>query len=98
MSLILGFAVTAAIWLREVASFRDLILRSVTTFWVMLLVGIYHGRVSVEEPPTILEVNETHILESPELLELIHQFILTRTEKGADTSTPKSSSDAVIVQ
>ena len=35
--------------------------------WVMLLVGIYPGRASVEEPPTILEVNETHILESPKV-------------------------------
>ena len=64
----------------------------------MLLVEIYPGRASVEEPPTILEVNETHFLESPKvnLLELIRQ--LTRTEKGADTSTPKSSSDAFMVQ
>ena len=52
----------------------------------MLLVGIYPGRASVEELPTILEVNETHILESQWsefLLELVYQ--LARTEKGADT-------------
>ena len=42
LSLILGFAVTVTIWPREVVSGRDFILRSVTTFWVMSLFGIYH--------------------------------------------------------
>ena len=47
MSLILGFAVTVAILPREVVSCRDFILRSVVTFWVMSLVGIYPGRASI---------------------------------------------------
>ena len=42
--LIVGFAVTVAIWLREVVSCRDFILRAVATFWAMSLVGIYPGR------------------------------------------------------
>ena len=46
LSLILGFSITVAIWLREVVSCRDFILRSVATFWVMSLVGIYPGRAS----------------------------------------------------
>ena len=41
LSLIVGFAVTVAIWSREVASCRDFILRAVATFWNMSLVGIY---------------------------------------------------------
>ena len=44
LSLILSFAVTVTIWPREVVSCRNFILRSVTTFWVMSLVGIYPGR------------------------------------------------------
>ena len=47
LSLIVGFAVTVAIWPREVVSCRDFILRTVTTFWAMLLVGIYPGRASL---------------------------------------------------
>ena len=47
LSLIVGFAVTVAIWPREVSSCRDFILRAVATFWVMLLVGIYPGRASM---------------------------------------------------
>ena len=43
LSLILGFALTVAIWPREVVSCRDFILPSVGTFCVMLLVGIYPG-------------------------------------------------------
>ena len=44
LSLIVGFAVTVAIWPREVVSCRDFILRAVATFWAMSLVGIYPGR------------------------------------------------------
>ena len=46
LSLILGLAVTVAIWPREVVSRPDFILRSVTTFWVMSLVRIYLDRAS----------------------------------------------------
>ena len=45
-SLIVCFAVTVAIWPREVVSRRDFILRAVATFWAMSLVGIYPGRAS----------------------------------------------------
>ena len=44
--LIVGFAVTVAIWLREVVSCRDFILRALATFWAMSLVRIYPGRAS----------------------------------------------------
>ena len=44
--LIVSFAVTVAIWPREVVSCRNFILRSVTTFSAMSLVGIYPGRAS----------------------------------------------------
>ena len=44
LSLIVGFAVTVAIWPREVVSCRDFILRAVATFLAMSLVGIYPGR------------------------------------------------------
>ena len=44
LSLIVGFAVTVAIWPREVVSCRDFILGAVATFWTMSLVGIYPGR------------------------------------------------------
>ena len=40
LSLTVGFAVTVAIWPREVVSCRDFILRAVATFWAMSLVGI----------------------------------------------------------
>ena len=46
LSLIAGVAVTVAIWLGEVVSCRDFILRAAATFWAMSLVGIYPGRVS----------------------------------------------------
>ena len=46
LSLIVGFAVTVAMWQREVVSCCDFILRAVATFWAMLLVGIYPGRAS----------------------------------------------------
>ena len=44
--LIVGFAIIIAIWPRKVVSCRDFILRTVTTFWAMSLVGIYPGRAS----------------------------------------------------
>ena len=47
MLLIVSFAVTVAIWPREVVSRRDFILCAVATFWTMSLVGIYLGRASV---------------------------------------------------
>ena len=50
LSLIVGFAVTVAIWLREVVSCRNFILRAVATFWAMSLVGIYPGRASGNDP------------------------------------------------
>ena len=46
LSLIIGFAVTVAIWLREVVSCCDFILHAVATLWAMSLVGIYPGRAS----------------------------------------------------
>ena len=46
LSLIVGFAVTVAIWPREVVSCGDFILHAVATFWAMALVGIYPGRTS----------------------------------------------------
>ena len=46
LSLIVGFAVTVAIWLREVVSCHDFILHAVATLWAMLLVAIYPGRAS----------------------------------------------------
>ena len=47
LSLIVGFAVTVAIWLREVVSCHDFISPAVATFWAMSLVGIYPGRASL---------------------------------------------------
>ena len=47
LSLIVGFAVTLAIWPREVVSCRDFILHAVATFWAMSLVGVYPGRASL---------------------------------------------------
>ena len=46
LSLIVGFAVTDAIWQRGVVSCRDFILRALATFWAMSLVRIYPGRAS----------------------------------------------------
>ena len=40
LSLIVGFAVTVAIWQREVVSCRDFILRAVATLCAKSLVGI----------------------------------------------------------
>ena len=47
LSLIFGFAVTVAIWPREVVSCRDFILPTVVTFWAISLVRIYPGKASV---------------------------------------------------
>ena len=44
LSLIVSFAVTVAIWPREVVSCRDFILHAVATFWAMSLIGIDPGR------------------------------------------------------
>ena len=55
LSLILGFAVTVAIWLREVVSCRNFILPFVAPFWVMSLVGIYPGR-------ALLIMNEVYVI------------------------------------
>ena len=49
LSLIVDFAITVAIWPREVVSCRNFILRAVATFWAMLLVGIYPGRASITD-------------------------------------------------
>ena len=49
LSLIVGFAVTVAIWPREVVSCRDFILRAVATFWAMSLVRIYSCKASLKE-------------------------------------------------
>ena len=46
--LIVGFAVTVAIWPREVVSCHDFTLCAVTTFWAMSLVGIYPGRATIK--------------------------------------------------
>ena len=47
LSLIVGFAVTVAIWPREVVSCHYFILRAVAPFWAMSLVRIYPGRTSL---------------------------------------------------
>ena len=46
-SFIVRFAITVAIWPREVVSCHDFILHAVATFWAMSLVGIYPGRASL---------------------------------------------------
>ena len=46
LSLIVGVAVTVAMWRRKVVSCCKFILRAVATFWAMLLVRIYPGRAS----------------------------------------------------
>ena len=48
LSLIVGLAITAAIWPKEVVSSGDFILLAVATSWAMSLFGIYPGRASVE--------------------------------------------------
>ena len=55
LSLIVGFAVTVAIWPKEDVSCRDFILRAVATFWTMSLVGIYPGRSSLMQGTSHLE-------------------------------------------
>ena len=49
LSLIVGFAITVAIWPREVASCCDFILRAVATFWAVSLVRICPGRASLKQ-------------------------------------------------
>ena len=49
LSLIVGFAVTVAIWLRGVVSCGDFVLRAVATFWALSLVGIFPGRALANE-------------------------------------------------
>jgi len=78
LSLIVGFAVTVAIWSWEVVSSRDFILHAVAPFWAMSLVGIYSGRAStVQEKlnsfdcmlfPTVLYANPTGTV--------VYQYIL----------------------
>ena len=46
LSLVVCFAVTVAIWPREVVSCHDFVLHAVATFWAMSFVGIYPGRAS----------------------------------------------------
>ena len=47
LSLIVGFAVTVALWPKEVVSCLDFILGAFAIFWAMWLVGIYPGRASM---------------------------------------------------
>ena len=47
LSLIVGFAVSVAIWPREVVSCRNFILCAVTSFWAMSRIGLYPGRASI---------------------------------------------------
>ena len=47
LSLIFRFAVTVAIWPREVVPCCNFTLRTVATFWAISLVGIYPSRASV---------------------------------------------------
>ena len=51
--LLVSFAVTVAIWPREVVSCHDFILCAVPTFWAESLVGIYPGRASCTEIPPL---------------------------------------------
>ena len=60
LSLIVGFAVTVAIWPREVVPCRNFILRAVATFWAMSLVGIYPGPLLM----IILKGNTYHFINS----------------------------------
>ena len=47
LSLIVGFAITVTICLRQVVYCQDFILRAVATFWAKSLVGIYPCRASL---------------------------------------------------
>ena len=49
LSVIVGFAVTVAIWPREVVSCLNFIIRAVATFWALSLVGIYPGSASITD-------------------------------------------------
>ena len=56
LSLMVGFAITVAIWPRGVVSCRHFILGAVATFWAMSLVGIYPGRASPMPNPLSLYI------------------------------------------
>ena len=83
LSLIVDFAITIAIWPREVVSCRNFILRAVATFWAMLLVGIYPGRVSItdsllcpwEKKALTFSLNATRLIRT--LSVALYVFILT---------------------
>ena len=47
LALIVNFAITVAIWPREVVCCGDFILCAAAIFWAMSLVGIYPGRTSI---------------------------------------------------
>ena len=76
LSLIVGFAVTVAIWAREVVSSRDFILRTVATFWAMSLVGIYPGRASIMFKIPIAPYTYLLLLVQSRLLVLLLWFLL----------------------
>ena len=83
LSFIVGFAVTVAIWPREVVSCRNFILHSVATFWVMSLVGIYPGSASItdsllcpwEKKALTFSLNSTRLIRT--LSVALYVFILT---------------------
>ena len=83
LSFIVGFAVTVAIWPREVVSCRNFILRSVATFWAMSLVGIYPGSASItdsllcpwEKKALTFSLNSTRLIRT--LAVALYVFILT---------------------
>ena len=83
LSLIVGFAVTVAIWPREVVSCRNFILCAVATFWAMSLVGIYLGRASItdsllcswEKKAVTFSLNSTRLIRT--LSVVLSVFILT---------------------
>ena len=83
LSLIVDFAITVAIWPREVVSCRNFILRAVATFWAMLLVGIYPGRASItdsllcpwEKKALTFSLNATRLIRT--LSVALYVFILT---------------------
>ena len=83
LSLIVGFAVTVAIWPREVVSCHNFILRSVATFWAMSLVRIYPGSASItdsllcpwEKKALTFSLNLTRLIRT--LSVALYMFILT---------------------
>ena len=86
LSLIVGFAITVAIWPREVVSCRNFILRSVATFWAMSLVRIYPGSASImdsllcpwEKKALTFSLNLTRLIQT--LSVALYVFILTGFE------------------